>query len=240
MRTILKRLGDERGFTLIELVIVMPMLTLVLGAITMTMVSLSHGDSKTTEQLAQQESFRPTLDAMVGDLRSAMPPTLGGAAVISATSTSIVFYSPDRAFATSGSISPFHLREVAYRFSGGALQRQSVTSTNTYAAVTATALWGSWTSSAGTFPLASFPTATGWTTLLGAGLAAGGASPALGSATLTYYDGEGNPITSPVTAANLGLIRSIEVDVTGTTGGQYGQQTTYSETATIRETQPPQ
>jgi prepilin-type N-terminal cleavage/methylation domain-containing protein len=233
------RLRQEDGFTLTELVVVMPMLALVLAAITGTMVVLMNGNSKTTEQLTQQATVRPTLDAMMRDLRSTMPPSIGGYGVLSAGSTSLTFYSPDAIFATSGPTSAFHLREVAYRFSGGALQRQSVISTNTYTAVTSTIPWGSWTSASGSFPLAGYPTATGWTTLLGAGLTTTG-SPPLVAASFTYYDGDGNLIAAPVSAANLGLIRTIQVNVTASSGGHAAQQTVYSNTATIRETQPSQ
>src|SRR5262249_33118384 len=155
-----------------------------------------------------------------------------------ATATSIVFYSPDRTYSASGPTSAFHLRELAYQFSGGALQRQSVTSTNTYTTVTATPLWGSWTSPAGTFPLASFPAATGWTTLLGTGLTADGSARGIASAAFKYYDGEGNAIATPVSASDVLLIRTVEVDVTATTGGSQGKRTTYSNTAALRETQP--
>jgi type II secretory pathway component PulJ len=240
IRSLAGRLRQEDGFTLTELVVVMPMLVLLLTAITGTMVVLMNGSSKTTEQLTQQATVRPTLDAMMRDLRSTMPPAVGGVGVLSADSTTITFYSPDEIFAQSGPTSAFHLREVAYRFSGGALQRQSVLSTNTYTAVTSTLPWGSWTSAAGSFPLAQFPAATGWTTLLGPGLVTGGSVPPLVAASFSYYDGNGNVIATPVSAANIGLIRTIQVNVTASSGGHAATQTVYSNTATIRETQPPQ
>jgi len=240
IHSVVTRLRQEGGLTLTELIVVMPMLVLVLGAITTMMVVLMHGNSKTTEQLTQQATVRPALDAMMRDLRSEIPPSLGGLTVISATSTSITFYSPDGQFAQTGTTSPFHLREVAYRFSGGALQRQAVSSTNTYTSVTSTIPWGTWTSASGNFPLAGFPSSTAWRTIIGAGLTADGSSPSLVSASFTYYDGDGNVIASPVSAANLGLIRTIKVDVTATTGGSPANQTSYSNTATIRETQPTQ
>ena len=238
--SVMTRLRQEDGQTLTELIVVMPMLVLVLGAITTTMVVLMHGNSQTTEQLTQQATVRPALDSLMRDLRSQMPPSLGGLSLLSATGTSITFYSPDGQFAQSGTTSPFHLREVAYRFSGGALQRQAVVSTNTYPTVTSTIPWGNWTSASGNFPLGGFPSSTAWRTMIGAGLTADGSSPSLVSASFSYYDGDGNVIASPVSAANLGLIRTIRVDVTATTGGSPPRQTTYSNTATIRETQPTQ
>jgi type II secretory pathway component PulJ len=238
MRAISKRLGCERGFTLTELLVVLPTLGLVLGGITVMMTNLMHWNGQTTEQLTQQQTIRPTLDLMMQDIRSSMPPSIGGLSLLAASSTAISFYAPDQLYATSGISSPFHMREVAYRFSGGALQTQSVTSTNTYTTVTSTIPWGTWTSASGNFPLATFPATTGWTTLLGSGLTADNSDQPLSSVTFTYYDGDGDAISSPVSAANLPLVKTIEVDVTATTGGSFGDTTTYSDVATIAETQP--
>jgi type II secretory pathway component PulJ len=237
-RAFFKRLGREDGFSLTELLVVLPTLSLVLGGLIVMMTTLTHWNSVTTEQLTIQQSFRPTLDSMMRDIRGSMPPSVGGLGVLSADSTSITLYAPDGAAATSGTSSPFHLREIAYRFSGGALQRQMVTSTNTYTTVTSTLPWGNWTSASGAFPVSGFPFSTKWITLLGSGLSTGSA--ALASATFSYFDGDGNSIATPVSSANLGLVRTVEVDVTATTGGSVGKRSTYSNTATIRETQPSQ
>jgi hypothetical protein len=236
----LRLVKREDGFTLTELMVVLPTLTFVLGGIIMTMLTLMHWNSQTTEQMTQQDTIRPTLDAMMQDLRSSMPLSLGGLSLVSATSTSIVFYSPDGIYASSGISSPFHMREEAFQFSGGALQKQMVTSTNTYTTVISTTPWGSWTSASGTFPLATFPVSTAWKTVLGTGLESDGSARALTSVTFTYYDGDGDVISAPVSAANLGLVRTIAVAVTATTGGSSGRTTTYNNTATIRETQPSQ
>ena len=236
IRPLLRRVRDEDGFALTELLVVMPLLAIMLAAVTGTLIVLMSGNTKTTSQLTQQETFFPTLDNLMQDLRTAMPPGLGGSALISATATSITFYSPDRIYALSGTTSPFHLREVAYQFSGGALQKQFVTSTNTYSTIVSTTPWGTWTSASGNFPLATFPSSTKWKTLLGTGL--GGSSPALVSSSFAYYDGNGNSVATPVSAANLGLVRTIQVTVTGASSGASSKQTTYTNTATIRETQP--
>ncbi len=235
---LLTRLRREDGFTLTELLVVLPLLTIMVTAVTGTVIVLMSRNSQETGQLTQQETFFPTLDNMMADLRTAMPPGLGGSALISATSSSVVFYSPDRIYALSGTTSPFHLREVAYQFSGGALQKQFVTSTNTYTTIVSTTPWGTWTSASGTFPLsgATFPSSSKWSTLLGAGL--GGSSPSIVSASFSYYDGNGNSIATPVSAANMGLVRTIAVTVTAASGGAPSKQTTYTNTATIRETQP--
>jgi type II secretory pathway component PulJ len=227
------------GYTLIELLVVMPTLTIVLGGITTLMVTLMGDNQRTTQQLTLQQTIRPVLTALTNDIRSALPPSEGGLAVISATSSQIVFYSPDEIAATSGVASPFHLREVAYRFSGGALQKQVLVSTNTYTTVTSTTPWGNWTSASGNFPVATFPTSTGWITELGTGLDSDGSNPALSTGSFTYYDGAGNTLSSPLSTASLQIVRTVEVDVSSGPSGQYGgSPDSYTNTATIRETQP--
>jgi prepilin-type N-terminal cleavage/methylation domain-containing protein len=234
----LRLLKREDGFTLTELLVVIPVLSIVLGGISGAMVTLMHWNDQNTEQLTQQQTIRPVLTSMMNDIRSAMPPSQGGLAVLSATSSQIVFYSPDDIAATTGVTSPFHLREVAYRFSGGALQKQVLTSTNTYTTVISTTPWGSWTSASGNFPVSTFPVSTGWTTILGTGLTSDGSDPAI-SGSFVYYDAADNVLSSPVSTANLQILRTVEVDVTSGTGGEYAQSaSSYSNTATIRETQP--
>jgi len=234
----LTRLRREDGFSLTELLVVMPVLAILLAVIMGMLVTLLRGNSQTTGQLTQQSTYFPTIDAMMQDVRNALPPAEGGSPLLSATSTQLVFYSPDEAYSSSGTTSPFHLWEIAYRFSGGALQKQLVTSTNTYTAVTSTTPWGSWTSSAGTFPLANFPTTTGWRTILGTGLVSDGSSPSVSSASFTYYDASGNILSSPVSASNLLILKTVAVSVTTSVAGSPSSTTTYTDTATIRETQP--
>jgi prepilin-type N-terminal cleavage/methylation domain-containing protein len=239
IRGTLARLRREDGFSLTELLVVMPVLAILLAVITGLLVTMLRGNTQTTGQLTQQSTYFPTIDAMMQDVRNALPPTLGGSPLISGSSTQLVFYSPDEAYATSGTTSPFHLREIAYQFSGGALQKQIVTSTNTYSTVTSTTPWGSWTSSAGTFPLSSFPTAAGWTTILGSGLAGDGSSPAITSASFAYYAAGGiTPLSTPLSASDLLTVRTVVVSLTSSVPGSPSSTTTYTDTATIRETQP--
>jgi hypothetical protein len=238
MRRLLTRLRQEDGFSLTELLVSMPLLVVALAAITGALIVLNNGNNQTTGQLTQQGTFFPTLDEMMQDVRAMMPPTLGGSPLLAADGSSLSFYAPDGLSAQTGPNSPFHLREVAYRISGGALQREEVPSTNTYTAVTSTTPWGNWTSSLGAFPISGFPSSTRWVTLLGKGLSS--SSPAIVSASFTYYDGNGNSIATPVSAANIVLVRTIAVSVTATISGNSSKQTTYTDTATIRETQPTQ
>ncbi len=238
IRRTLTRLRRQEGFSLTELLVVMPVMAILLAVIMGMLVTLLRGNTTATGQVSQQSTYFPTIDAMMQDVRNALPPTQGGSPLVSATSTQIVFYSPDEAYSASGATSPFHLREIAYRFSGGALQKQLITSTNTYTTVTSTTPWASWTSSSGTFPLASFPKSTGWRTLLGSGLVSDGSSPAISSASFTYYDGSGNIISSPVSASNLLILKTIAVSAVTSVPGSPSSTTTYTDTATIRETQP--
>jgi type II secretory pathway pseudopilin PulG len=228
----------EDGFSLTELLVVMPVMAILLAVIMGMLVALLRGNSQTTGQLTQQSTYFPTIDAMMQDVRNALPPSEGGSPLLSASATQLAFYSPDEAYATSGTTSPFHLREIAYRFSGGALQKQLVTSTNTYSTVTSTTPWGNWTSSSGTFPLATFPTTAAWRTILGTGLASDGSSPSISSASFAYYDASGNLLSTPISAANLLIVKTVTVSVTASIAGSPSSTTTYTDTATIRETQP--
>jgi prepilin-type N-terminal cleavage/methylation domain-containing protein len=235
----LAHLRREDGFSLTELLVVMPVMAILLAVIMGMLVTLLRGNSQTTGQLTQQSTYFPTIDAMMQDVRNALPPSEGGSPLLSASATQLVFYSPDEAYSASGATSPFHLREIAYRFSGGALQKQLVTSTNTYSTVTSTTPWGNWTSSAGTFPLATFPTTTAWRTILGTGLASDGSSPAITSASFTYYAANGTTaLNAPLSASDLLTVKSIVVSVTTSVAGSPSSTTTYTDTATIRETQP--
>jgi prepilin-type N-terminal cleavage/methylation domain-containing protein len=238
MSRTLALLRREDGFSLTELLVVMPVMAILLAVVMGMLVTLLRGNTQTTGQLTQQSTYFPTIDAMMQDVRNALPPSEGGSPLLSATSTQLAFYSPDEAYSTSGTTSPFHLREIAYRFSGGALQKELVTSTNTYTAVTSTTPWGNWTSSSGTFPLATFPTTTAWRTILGSGLASDGSSPAISSSSFAYYDASGNAVSSPVSASNLLIVKTIVVSVTAAIPGSPSSTTTYTDTATVRETQP--
>lgn len=229
---------NEKGFTLIELVVVMPMLTVLLGGIVFTMTSLMRWNDQNREQTTQQATVRATLTQMVKELRSAMPAVSGQAPIVAnATATSISFFVPDRTTSASGITVPFKLNEVAYSISNGSLYRQSVKSTNTYTQVSATPPVA-WTSALGTFPLSSWPVSTSWNAILGPAISGTGGAPIppLQSGTgFTYYDGTGTAITPPIT--NPLAVRSVGVTIVASSGGSKGKTTTYNDIATIRETQ---
>ena len=238
LRDTVRRLrSHERGFTMMELVVVMPMLTVLLGAIVFGMTTLMKWNDQAREQTTQQSTVRATLTQMVKELRSAMPASSGTAPIVAnATATSISFFVPDRTTVTSGINVPFRLTEVAYTFSNGSLYRQAVTSTNTYTQVSATPPVA-WTSALGTFPLASWPVSTSWNPVLGPATAAGGAPipPLMSGSGFTYYDSSGAAIAPPI--SNPLGVRSVGVTIVASSSARQGKTTTYNDIATIRETQ---
>jgi len=233
---IVRRLRREDGFSLMELVVVLPMLTILLGGITFTMTTLMRWNSQTREQTTQQATVRATLTQIVKELRSSMPAVSGQAPIVAnATATSIVFFVPDRTTAATGITVPFRLSEVAYQFSNGNLYRQAVTSTNTYTQVSATPPVP-WTSASGSFPLASWPVSTNWVPVLGPATTSDGTVPSLAASSgFTYYDDTGATITPPIT--NPLAVRSVGVTIVASSGGTQSRTTTYNDIATIRETQ---
>lgn len=118
-----RRLRDESGLTLMELVVVMPMLTVLLGGLVFMLTTTMHQNARTQEQSTLQTEARAALGTLVADLRQAYLGT--GSAISSASQTSITFYSPDRQ-------PSFHLRKISYQLSGGTLERSLATSTNVY------------------------------------------------------------------------------------------------------------
>jgi prepilin-type N-terminal cleavage/methylation domain-containing protein len=127
-------LRGERGFTLIELVVAMPIMLIVMGGLTLMLTTLSGKSSQQQEQLILQTEARSALSRMEMELRGAFTGD-GSPQIVAAGPNSITFYSPDEYTTTvSGSVqSSFHLREISYEVtSTGLLQRQFITSTNTY------------------------------------------------------------------------------------------------------------
>ena len=123
---------------------------------------------RTQEQSTLQTEVRAGVDTLASDLRQALcnnttpPVTVAGP-------SQITFYTPDR-------LTPYHLRQVSYRLSGGSLQRAFATSTNTGG------------------PPWTMPALGGWATLVGS---ITNANP------FTYYDAT-NTVTT--TAANVARV----------------------------------
>jgi prepilin-type N-terminal cleavage/methylation domain-containing protein len=114
---------DERGFTVVELLVGMTMLAIVLTAFGQMLITSSKTSSRVEEQAALQAEVRASVDRLTTDFRQAT--TTGAASPVeSVSSTAFTFDSPDRR-------TPFHLRRIAYRVVNGQLERSTTISTDT-------------------------------------------------------------------------------------------------------------
>ena len=154
---------DEGGFTLPELLVGMVILTIVAAGFTQMLISTSKTSNRVEEQAMLQNDVRASLDRLTSDLREATN-AHGTSPVEAATPTTLTFDSPDRA-------TPYHLRRISYRLTGGTFQRSTLVSTST----------GSWP---WTFPAAPAP----WTTELDS---------ITNTDAFTYYDANGAVTTVP-------------------------------------------
>ena len=116
-------LRTERGFTIVELLATMAVMSVVLTVFAQVLITTSHTSSRVEEQSALQDEVRASVDRLTTDFRQATN-TNGTSPVESVSGTTLTFDSPDR-------MTPFHLRRIAYRLVGGTLQRSVTTSTNT-------------------------------------------------------------------------------------------------------------
>ncbi|MFI5052934.1 MAG: type II secretion system protein J [Acidimicrobiia bacterium] len=127
-------LRTERGFTLIELVVAMPIMLIVMGGLVLMLTTLSGQSSKLQEQTILQTEARAALNRMEMEIRGAFTGD-GSPQIVAAGPNSITFYSPDQyATTVAGSTqSSFHLQKISYQVtSTGLLQRQYMASTNTF------------------------------------------------------------------------------------------------------------
>lgn len=213
----MSRIRTDTGFTLIELLLVMPMLLILLGGLTLTLTNMMHANEKTQEEATLQTEARAAIDSLTSDIRAAYVGD-GTDPVLSASATSITFESPDRyPTSTSGSTeSSFHLRKLTYTLTNGTLQRQFMTSTNTFPA------GPPWT-----WPGANGP----W-------------MPVVGSVTntdlFTYYTAAGAQ-ASPPTALGFPIsdttgVRAVGIKLTLSTLGSQPKIFTVSDLVALRET----
>ena len=158
-----RALRDEGGFTLPELLIGMVLLSIVAAGFGQMLIATSKTSNRVEEQAMLQADVRASLDRLTTDLREATN-THGTTPVVAATPTTLTFDSPDRA-------TPFHLRRISYRLTGGTFQRSTLQSTNA----------GSWP---WTFPATPAP----WITEVDSITSAN---------TFTYYDANGAVTTDP-------------------------------------------
>jgi prepilin-type N-terminal cleavage/methylation domain-containing protein len=131
----------EDGLTLVELLVALPLLGILLMAMTLALTTTTHWGNQVQEDSVIQTESRSVIDGIAKDLRQAH---IGNftAPIESLSPTTITFDSPDRT-------TPFHLRRISYRLLNGQLDRQSSTSTNTVAPWTFPATPGPWSKQLG-------------------------------------------------------------------------------------------
>ena len=116
-------LGSEGGFTLVEMIAAIAVLSALVAMFGELLSVTITRSGRSSEQSTLQTEARAALDTFTSDLRQALcnnttPP------VTTASATQVTFTSPDR-------LTPYHLRQVSYRLSGGSFQVATATSTNT-------------------------------------------------------------------------------------------------------------
>jgi Tfp pilus assembly protein PilW len=202
---------------MIELIIVMPMLLILLGGLTLTLTNMMHANDKTQEQATQQSESRATFNALASDIRQAFVGD-GTDPVITATATSITFDSPDRYPTTTVGTtqSSFHLRKITYTLTNGVLQRQFMTTTNTFPGA----------------PPWTWPGANGaWTTVVGS---------VTNTDVFSYYTAAGVQASPPTALAfpivDTTGIRAVGIKLSFSTGGTQAKTFTETQTVALRET----
>jgi len=122
-----RRLRQEHGFTLVELTATLAVLSIFFAAVSLVFAGAIRNSSAVEDQSVSQAETLGAVDALADELRQAYTDTtLTGYpnAIQTWTGTTLTFYTPDRQ-------TPFHMRLVSYRLSGGEIQRAFATSTNT-------------------------------------------------------------------------------------------------------------
>lgn len=221
MRRILqtRRYGSEGGFTLVELMVAMPLMLIVMGGLTLLLTTLNHWGSHTQQETTLQSEARASLNKLEYNIRGAFVGD-GTTPILSAAATSLTLYAPDGYPATiSGTVmSSFHLMKVSYQVTGGMLQSQSMTSTNTYPAGPPWAFSGSMSA---------------WNTILGQ------ANSITNTDVFTYYTAAGaqavppTPLGFPI--ADPTGIRAVGIKLTLSTGGSQPQTFTVKDIVALRE-----
>lgn len=215
---------EERGFTLIELAVAMPIMLIIMGGLVLMLTTVTHWSSQTQEQTILQTEARSAMNTLENNIRGAFYGDGITPEVSSATATSITFTTPDESATTvvANSENAFHLLTVSYQVTGGMLQRQFKTSTNTFPTAPSTQAW-------------NFPGAMGsWQTVVGQ----------QGSITntdvFTYYTATGMQTTPPTAltfpiASTLG-IKAVGIKLTLSSLGSQPEKFTVTDIVSMRQT----
>ncbi len=114
---------EDGGFTLVEMIAAIAVLSVLVAAFGELLSVTVARSGRSSEQSTLQTEARNALNVFAGDLRQALCNNTTSP-VTTSTATQITFTSPDRA-------TPYHLRQVSYKLTGGNFQRAFATSTNT-------------------------------------------------------------------------------------------------------------
>jgi prepilin-type N-terminal cleavage/methylation domain-containing protein len=213
----LRAIRTERGFTLVELLVAMPMLLILLAGLSTTLVQLMRSSDKSRTETLLQTEGRAALATLESDIRQGFVGD-GTSPLLAGTATSITFESPDRMpTVTSGTTqTSFHLRKITYSVTAGTLQRQFMTSTNT------------------------FPTAPPWTWPAQNGPLLPVVGSIVNTDVFSFYTASGaqsspaTPLTFPI--SDFSGVRAVGIKLTLATGGTQGTQFTFTEMVALRET----
>jgi type II secretory pathway pseudopilin PulG len=203
-RSLHRSLRDESGQTLLELLDVLAILGIVVGMAALVL-SVSIGESnQIREHSTLQTEVRATIDTMAREIRQAYSGDSSYPVEVAA-GTTLQFLSPDRA-------DVFHLRRIAYRLAGGAVQRAQTTSANTDGPPWTGFAWASFS---------SIP-ASSWATRVGS---------VRNAAVFTYFDKSGNQLTGTIDPT---AVYGVRITVTVATDTAKTRQFTYSTMASLR------
>jgi prepilin-type N-terminal cleavage/methylation domain-containing protein len=121
MRRTFSRLKREDGFTLSEMLVVISILGLILGAFSLIFSSAIHHSGEIQEQNLLQTEVRAATDRIAREVRQSYYGDTTQTVIKMSTGTQLQFYSLDNQ-------QPYHLRLIAYRLNGGTLERATATS----------------------------------------------------------------------------------------------------------------
>lgn len=204
MRTLYRRLREEDGLTLSELLVVLAIMGVIMAALVLVLSMSITQSSQIQEQSTLQTEARAVLDTMASELRQAYTGDTTYP-IETATSTTLQFLSPDRAV-------PYHNRRIAYRLAGGQIDRAQTTSSDTDGAPWTGLAWTSF----GSIPSGS------WMKRV---------SSVANTAVFTYYNKAGTLLTGTITPSS---VYRVLITVTVATKAAAARQYTYSTSAALR------
>ena len=122
----LSTLGNEAGFTLVEMLTAMTVFSILIAVYALTFGSALRHSDEIEDQTSLQLEARAAIAFLTQDLRQAYDgdANLATSPIEGISATQITFLSPDRA-------QPFHMRRLSYRLNAGQLERARATSTDT-------------------------------------------------------------------------------------------------------------